>query len=59
MTSTSVTNRPKLSATMTPKLAALRFHSSTDGDRRADQADDAEAAERHVLVRARGTPRRP
>ena len=30
ITSTSVTNRPKLSATMTPKLAALRFQSSTD-----------------------------
>ncbi len=35
----TVTNRPKLSATITPKPTALRFHSSTDGTRRAAQAD--------------------
>ena len=50
MTSTIVTNRPKLSATMTPKLVALRFQSSNRRDRRTDEADDAEATERHVLA---------
>ena len=42
-------NRPKLSATMTPKPSALRFQSMTDDTAGADQADDAEAAERHVF----------
>ncbi len=52
MTRITVTNRPKLSATMTPKLAVLRFHSNTDGHGRADQADDAEPADRHALALA-------
>ena len=59
-TSVSVTNRPKLSAwTMPPKLTALRFQSTTHASRRERQADDAEAANRHPLVRPCGTPRPP
>ena len=45
-----VTNRPKLSATTTPKLVALWSQSSARRDRRADETDGAERTNRHPLA---------
>ncbi len=48
--STIVTNRPKLSAAMTPKPSALRFHSSTAETAAAHESDQPEAADGHALI---------
>ena len=49
-TSTRLTNSAKLSAVTTPKLAALRFHSSTEATPAPTRPMIAEAADRHLLV---------
>ena len=44
-------NSAKLSARMTPKLTAVGVPQEDRGDRGADQADQAEAGDRHALAR--------
>ena len=52
-----LTNRAKLSAVTTPKLVARGPRARHERGAGADEADEPEAADRHALVAAAGTPR--